>query len=66
MWTLFIAIAALTYYVYPLNYWDLVRLSPVVGTVLLVRNAMLILFAFMVVRYRFGSTDSSPHLENTQ
>ena len=66
VWTLFIAIAMLTYYIYPLNYWDLVRLSPAVGTVLLVRNTMLIVFAFIVVRHRFGNTGSSPHLENTQ
>ncbi len=66
VWTLFIAVGMLTYYIYPLNYWDLVRLSPVVAAVLLLRNAMLILFAFMVVRYRFGNTGSSPHLENTQ
>lgn len=50
IWASFITIGALTYYIYPLNYWDLVRLSPMVGTVLLIRNLMLVVLCILVVR----------------
>ncbi len=52
IWVLYIAIGVLTYYVYPLNYWDLVRLSPVVSTVLLIRNVMLLVLGIVAVRHR--------------